>query len=807
MSKIWCVDCFKSYARKSGWIEHFELKEVKATDSGKLVTNPCYGRKRKASANSLEEARTFKRLKPMNEVFKKKESGLENTPPSQTSQQELNNVDNTDGDSVPQANLAATLDTNQLRDIYHMVRNMETKIDSLVLNNSKLPENNKSVSVSNSNDKLIAPGTTFDKEILKIRSSTCHSVESILKNPLIKDIFEVKFNEDTEEEYLFCLICQKNATTYKTLDGIRIEGGSSYSSIDQTTGVKNKLDKWFSNFKKKVVTHLNSAVHTNAVIAELKYNEKVCKLKAEIHSSMRHLAYFTIHSNLPFEQFPTLLATVNKCGLNLGDINHTRNFVTSFLELVNEEIFQKTYQWFSDQQELTVTLDIGTVYGITLLAILVIGKEGTVKLINIAPITSKKGADVASVCYETLKMNGKIQDSELKEKVVGLTGDGAFAKLNKPFKNKITELLGKNVPIRWDILHLINRAHKDARGKTEFDKDNEDNTLDSDDATFTDPTVVDESSDNTEVCKLIDYIQSEAKKYRSGIKYTDLMLTTDGKFKRPKVWSNTRMVVYEFEMLERFLENKIYFDHPEKSLTLAKVYCLAMFALKIVLKCVQKTNISQQYVKSVIIEGHGKSAMKLASQVAVDVYNNNSISYLLEENLKDENHNVSITRKCFAKELHDYIMKKEDMFNKEIEEPRERITRHSVENEFTVEHAKSIVDKYIDALWDAIHKRLEYADLDDLSSCAFSEAPAESVFSVYARVTSNRECLTVGHAVSLVRVAMHGPSPSTDAAHKLAGAALVNFKSKLGERFCTQMWFKGKTSKTILNLQKKEWKW
>ena len=65
-----------------------------------------------------------------------------------------------------------------------------------------------------------------------------------------------------------------------------------------------------------------------------------------------------------------------------------------------------------------------------------------VKLINIAPIKSKKGADVTSVCYETLKMNGKIKNSELK-KIVGLTGDGAFAKLNKPFKNERTELLGK----------------------------------------------------------------------------------------------------------------------------------------------------------------------------------------------------------------------------------------------------------------------------------------------------------------------------------------------------------------------------
>ena len=103
--------------------------------------------------------------------------------------------------------------------------------------------------------------------------------------------------------------------------------------------------------------------------------------------------------------------------------------------------------------------------------------------------------------------------------------------------------------------------------------------------------------------------------------------------------------------------------------------------------------------------------------------------------------------------------------------------------------------------------QVEYADLADLSSCAFSEAPAEGVFSVYACVTKGRESLTVGNAVALTRVAMHGPSPSTEAAKELARTALTNYNSHLGERFCTQTWFKGKTSKTIKKQQNKKWEW
>ena len=61
---------------------------------------------------------------------------------------------------------------------------------------------------------------------------------------------------------------------------------------------------------------------------------------------MRNLAYFTIKSNLSFENFLSLLATVDFCGLNLGDINHSRTFITQFIELVDIELVKKTALWF-----------------------------------------------------------------------------------------------------------------------------------------------------------------------------------------------------------------------------------------------------------------------------------------------------------------------------------------------------------------------------------------------------------------------------------------------------------------------------
>ena len=92
-------------------------------------------------------------------------------------------------------------------------------------------------------------------------------------------------------------------------------------------------------------------------------------------------------------------------------------------------------------------------------------------------------------------------------------------------------------------------------------------------------------------------------------------------------------------------------------------------------------------------------------------------------------------------------------------------------------------------------------------ACAFSEAPAEGVFSVYGRVTTGRERLTLDHALSLTRISMHGPPVGTNAASELSKSALKKFNSHLGERFCTLLWFKGKKSTTISRIQNKAWSW
>ena len=134
---------------------------------------------------------------------------------------------------------------------------------------------------------------------------------------------------------------------------------------------------------------------------------------------------------------------------------------------------------------------------------------------------------------------------------------------NEPFKKRISELLGNfNLTFRWDLLHLSNRAHIAARKSTKYEikKAAKKRTTTSEEIDDYDCDLeITPDNSSTKISELIDYIQSKAKEWRTGIKFTGLILENIN-FKRPKIWSNTRMCLYEFDMTLRFLENKHFFE-------------------------------------------------------------------------------------------------------------------------------------------------------------------------------------------------------------------------------------------------------
>ena len=117
---------------------------------------------------------------------------------------------------------------------------------------------------------------------------------------------------------------------------------------------------------------------------------------------------------------------------------------------------------------------------------------------------------------------------------------------------------------------------------------------------------------------------------------------------------------------------------------------------------------------------------------------------------------------------------------------------------FTFEKAQETCNQYINVLWHCIDKRVQKTDFSE-SQCAFSEASAETVFSVYGRVIEGRGSISISNAVGLTRIALQLLQK------RLTEEALDRYPSKYKARFCTHMWFKGATSKVIKKVQAREW--
>ena len=225
-----------------------------------------------------------------------------------------------------------------------------------------------------------------------------------------------------------------------------------------------------------------------------------------------------------------------------------------------------------------------------------------------------------------------VEETVIQQKTNAIVADGAFVDGNTPFKNQIRILFrNQNMIFRWDLLHMFNRAHMSARGLTNVDL-----SMLSDGER---QAVQGRVGNQPAVSTLMNYVQQESKTWRSGLRYTQLTMETLD-FMRPKIYSSTRMSLYEYDQIKRFIEVCHYFDVPWEYEVMSKLYCLIMFAEKLILKSSQKTSDMRDYVARVFLgvngnDPEGKTAMKLALRVGKDVIRGQPINYLNNGNYVD----------------------------------------------------------------------------------------------------------------------------------------------------------------------------
>ena len=76
----------------------------------------------------------------------------------------------------------------------------------------------------------------------------------------------------------------------------------------------------------------------------------------------------------------------------------------------------------------------------------------------------------------------------------------------------------------------------------------------------------------------------------------------------------------------------------------------------------------------------------------------------------------------------------------------------------------------------------------DIGTTSWSEATAESIFSVFEMVIHDRESLTVGHTVVTCRILTNGPKTGTVDAEKLMDDVTKMWPAQAGQQFTTHKW-------------------
>ena len=647
----------------------------------------------------------------------------------------------------------------------------------------------------------------FDDQ-LKLRK-TATSMHSVMRNSLINGIFcfakrdehgNLALMDDSNELseeievldnrncYLVCQLCHANSP--RTTKGMRVHEKEYKKELDKG------LEEWFINFKKGLSSHMETENHSKALKEYEKKVEEIRNEVEEVKKSIRYLVYYLIRSNTAFLRFPELLAVASQCGLQIGNINHSRNFPPKILPLIDAVMLENTAEWFRVQAKITLLLDHGTVFGLVMLVVYFVGEDGEVRLAGCELCTSKEGDFTARLCYKVCTSNPFLSENAVINRIKVVCADGAIVDRNGPFKREMKALLDNDDLIfRWDVLHMANRSHIAARGATDIDNDDGN-------------TNAPRQRNRTLLAKTMVYVQTESKRWRTGTAFTGLVLSTVD-FLRPKVFSSTRMSLYEYEQVHRFLLIKHYFDVPWHYEIMCQLYIFVLLALKMMLKSCQKTTDQRDYIKRVFIGAHGnepegKIAMKLCLRVAKDVLRGNGFSYLTREPQVDLVANDPLNNKFVEAILQLWTTMGAKVVASSLVNPNP-LTRN--EALITIDVIENELERFIDQFWAEFDARRARTDLDNDETGCFSEAPCETFFSMFDRVTQFRPSLKFENVIRLIRIMMEGPEVGTEASHDLIRTAMVNYRaiSHLGERYTTMRWGPGVISRTVRKMINRGW--
>lgn len=180
---------------------------------------------------------------------------------------------------------------------------------------------------------------------------------------------------------------------------------ASFNVKDTTFAISpgDNHPRWFINLKRALRRHLKRLKHHQKAATYQFINESQLKTVENIEKLCSNLLYFIIKTNSAWIMYPVLLAVIFRSGLQVGNLNHSVYACERMVDLIDTEMKAQSRKWFNSQKSVTLTADIGTILGLSMLVVLLESEsDDSVRFIGVNLINSKEGPYCANQIFDIL---------------------------------------------------------------------------------------------------------------------------------------------------------------------------------------------------------------------------------------------------------------------------------------------------------------------------------------------------------------------------------------------------------------------
>ena len=346
----------------------------------------------------------------------------------------------------------------------------------------------------------------FEDEDKDLQKDICAMRKADNINQLVDatDLIEMFYDEFSETAVLRCAPCFKYHCElnghYKDLTPLKaqqnINSNSSSGSLGTGLFLKQGATRlllqghnqiWYRQ-KNRCIDHLTligtgSSTHKKAMDLNRK-NQRIQSRTVTAATNIFRAAIVDVKQGAAGKHLETLLSLLSLCGVDIGNIGHSRNHFNSILYCLEKSVDGKTLTWLESPLPSTllpphfwVTVDKATPSRTTNQAILIVARNEEGLPCPIPVDAPKVYSEFDSASYDYLA--DMIVDTISKKfsrnvltRVCGVAADGPYQATG--FRKKLLELLSvtdaKNsslaLPVTWDPAHLINLGGTDIKDST-----------------------------------------------------------------------------------------------------------------------------------------------------------------------------------------------------------------------------------------------------------------------------------------------------------------------------------------------------